>query len=71
MNARDALEQAVAAPPGEPLHRFQTICGPRGGCQREPLTNDPGRWTWCADCLTLSDDYGVAVNPMPEFAIAH
>jgi hypothetical protein len=70
MTARDALAQAVAAPPGDRL-RFETICGPRGACRREALTNDPGRWTWCPDCLTLSDDYGVAVNPIPEFARAH
>jgi hypothetical protein len=71
MTARDALAQARAAQPGERLHRFETICGPRGACRRELLTNDPGRWTWCPDCLTLCDDYGVAVNPIPEFAQAH
>src|SRR6266545_5721880 len=38
---------------------WQTICGPRGGCQRQPLTADPGRWTWRAICLTLYDDYAV------------
>jgi hypothetical protein len=35
------------------------------------LTNDPGRWTWCPDCLTLDDDYGTPVNAIPEFARAH
>jgi hypothetical protein len=59
MTARDALEQATAAP-GERLHRFETICG-RGGCERDPLTDDPRRWTWCAACLTVYDDYGKAV----------
>jgi len=44
---------------------------PRGVCRRERLTNDPGRWAWCSDCVTVSDDYGVAVNPIPEFAKTH
>jgi hypothetical protein len=56
---------------GERLHLFETVCVPRGACRRELLTNDPGRWTWCADCLTVYDDYGVAVNPIPEFAKVH
>ena len=71
MTARDALEQATAAQPGERLHQFETICDPRGGCQQKPLTDDPGRWTWCAACLTVYDHYGIAVNPIPEFAKAH
>jgi hypothetical protein len=71
MTAREALEQATAAQPGERLHRFEAICGPGGGCERELLTADPGRWTWCAACLTVYDDYGVAVNPIPEFAKIH
>jgi hypothetical protein len=71
MTARDALEQAAAAPPGERRRCFVTICLPRGACRREPLTNDPGHWTGGPDCQTLSDDYGVAVNPIPEFAKAH
>jgi len=71
MTARDALEQATVARTGERLRWFEMICGPRGGCDREPLADDPGRWTWCADCLTVYDDYGVAVNPIPEFAKTH
>jgi hypothetical protein len=71
MTARDALDHAVAAPPGERLHRFRTSCGPRGGCRPDALTNDPGRWTWWPDCLTLYDDYGTPVNPIPEFAKVH
>lgn len=71
MTARDALAQAVAAPSGERLHLFETVCVPRGACQRERLNNDPGRWTWCPDCLTLFDDYGSPVNPMPEFTKVH
>jgi hypothetical protein len=71
MTAREALEQVVAAPPGERLHCFETICGPCGAGRREPLTNAPGRWTWCPDCLTVYDDYGMPVNPIPEFARAH
>jgi hypothetical protein len=71
MTARDAIEQATGAQPGERLRRFETICGPRGTCRRELLTHDPGRWTWCASCLTIYDDYGTPVNPIPEFARAH
>jgi hypothetical protein len=65
---RDALGQATAALPGERLQLFETICGSDGGCHRESLTADPGRWTWCAVCLTVSDDYGIPVDPIPEFA---
>jgi hypothetical protein len=25
----------------------------------------------CGRCLTIYDDYGVAVNPIPEFAKTH
>jgi hypothetical protein len=71
MTARDALEQATSARPRERLKYFEMVCGSRGGCQREPLANDPGRWTWCAECLTLFDDYGTPVNPIPEFANVH
>lgn len=67
MAAKEALDAANEAAPGERLHRCETICGPRGGCRREACTNDPSRWTWCQDCLTLYDDYGKAVNRMiPE-----
>jgi hypothetical protein len=41
MTARQALEHAIAAQPGERLRCFETICGPRGGCAREPLTAVP------------------------------
>jgi hypothetical protein len=71
MTARDVLEQATAAQPSERLQRFETICASRGGCRREPLTADPGRWTWCAACLTLYDYDGTPVNPIPECARAH
>ena len=57
----------MAAQPGERLHWFEMICRPRGGCKRDPLADDPGRWTLCAACLTLYDDYGTLVNPIPEF----
>src|SRR5438552_204952 len=26
--------------------------------------NDPGRWTFCPNCLTVYDDYGKPVNPI-------
>lgn len=69
--ARHALGQATAMRLGERLRCFEITCRPRGGCHREPLAADPGRWTWCADCLTVYDDYGAPVNPIPEFARAH
>src|SRR5580765_638268 len=58
MTARDALAGATAAQPGERLHQFETICGPRGGCDRAPVIGSSGRWTWCAACPTVYDDYG-------------
>jgi hypothetical protein len=71
MTAREALEQATAARPGERLKYFEMICAPRGGSDRELLAADPGRWTWRADCLTVFDDYGTPVNPIPEFDKIH
>jgi len=65
------LEQATAARPGERLQWFELVCGPRGGCAREPLAHDPGQWTYCPDCLTVFDDYQLPVNPIPEFAKVH
>jgi hypothetical protein len=59
------LEQAKAER-GDRLRRFETICRPRGACEREALTDDPSRWTWCADCATLYDDYGIAVKSDPR-----
>jgi hypothetical protein len=67
MTAGEALDAACDAELGERLHRYETVCGPRGMCRREPLTHDAGRWTWCQDCLTLYDDYGKAVNRILEF----
>jgi hypothetical protein len=60
------LDAAHDVEPGERFRRYQTVCVPRGACQRELLTNDSGRWTWCADCLTVYDDYGRAVNRIPD-----
>lgn len=70
MNARKALDTAREAM-GARLHRFQDFCGPRGFCQRESLENDPGRWTWCPDCLTVYDDFGTPVNEIEEFDSKH
>jgi hypothetical protein len=66
MTAPEALEEASTAPPGERLRRYKSECAARGACKREPLLNDPGRWTRCPNCLTIFDDYGVAVNLIPE-----
>jgi hypothetical protein len=71
VTAKDALQAANDGEPGERLRRYKTTCGPRGSCRAEALTDDPGRWTWCADCLTVYDDYGIAVNPIQEFATTH
>lgn len=67
VTAKDALDAANDAEPGGRLRCYETICGPRGSCRREPLDNDPGRWTWWPDCLTVYNDYGKAVNQIPEF----
>jgi hypothetical protein len=53
MTASDALEVANNAALGARLRFYEAMCMPRGACQREPLKDDPGRWTWCPDCLTL------------------
>lgn len=66
MTAKEAIDAATRAQPGERLRRYEAVCGPRGGCRREALTNDLGRWTWCPDCLTVYDDYAKAVNRMRE-----
>lgn len=66
MTAKEALDTANNAEPGERLRRYESICGPRDAWRREPLTNDPGRWTGCVDCHTLYDDYGKTVNRIPE-----
>ena len=70
MTARDALDMAAHAALGERLHRFQAICSPNGSRHRQSLTLDPGRWTWCPDCLTVSDDFGAVVNEISELANA-
>jgi hypothetical protein len=71
MTAAQVLDAANDAEPGERLRRFESRCGPRGACLREPLENDPGRWTFCPDCLTVYDDYGKAVNQLTEFRQLH
>jgi hypothetical protein len=71
MTAKEALDAVNEAEPGERLRRYETTCGPRGACRREPLTNDAGRWTFCPDCLAVYDDYGKAVIAIPEFGRTH
>jgi hypothetical protein len=66
VTASDPLKAANDSMLGERIRRFQTTCGPRGGCRREPLTDDPGRWTGRPDCLTVFDEYGKAVNQIPD-----
>jgi hypothetical protein len=58
VTARQALDAVSESASGERLRRYETTCAPRGGCGREKLEGDPGRWTWCPDCLTVYDDYG-------------
>jgi hypothetical protein len=52
MTAKDALDAANDAALGERLRRFESRCGPRGSCRREPCERDAGRWSFCPDCLT-------------------
>jgi hypothetical protein len=46
-SARIQIEILATVRACERLRRYETTCRPRGACRREPLTNDPGRWTWC------------------------
>jgi len=46
------------------LETYETVCRRRGRCRRELLEGDSGRWTWCPDCATLFDEYGVPLNPI-------
>ena len=69
--AKEALAVANDAESGDTLRRYEAVCGPRGSCRQEPLEHDPGRWTFCPDCLTVYDDYGKAVNQIPEFRTTH
>ena len=39
--------------------------------REEPLADDPGRWTWCPDCLTVYDDYATSINLIPEYTKVH
>lgn len=59
MTAKEALDAANDTPPAERLRAFETVCGPRGSCRREPCERDDGRRSFCPDCLTVFDDYGV------------
>lgn len=71
MTAREALDAANAAMHGERLRRYETICGPRGCCRREPCERDSGRWSVCPDCLTVYDDYGKAINQIYDHRSVH
>jgi hypothetical protein len=71
MTAKEALDAANDAEPGDRLRRYESRCAPRGHCRSEPLESDPGRWTWCPDCLTIHDDYGKVVNIIPELRKVH
>jgi hypothetical protein len=64
VTAQQALNTALNTDPGERRRRHETMCGSRGSCRPETLENDPGRWTFCPDCLTLYDDLGKTVNPI-------
>jgi hypothetical protein len=48
VTARQALDAANDAEPGDRLRRFESRCGPHGSCRREPLERDPDRWTLTA-----------------------
>jgi hypothetical protein len=67
MTSKDALDEANRAAPGERARRYESRCERRGGCRQEPFEHDPGRWTWCPDCMTVFDDYGKPVNPLSAF----
>ena len=64
MTASEALRRATEIGKSARLETYQAVCGSRGGCSREVLERDSGRWTWCPDCATVYDDYGVPINPV-------
>ena len=64
MTADAALRRATELGKGVRLETYQTVCRSRGRCSRELLESESGRWTWCPDCLTVYDDYGVPLNPV-------
>ena len=66
MTAKDATDIAFAVSGKDRQARFNRLCRLRGFCQRQPLENDAGSWTWCPDCLTVFDDYEKPLNPLPE-----
>lgn len=66
MTAREALDAANTAGTGERLRRRASRCVAGGARRREPLADDPGRWTWCPDCLIVFDGYGTPVNVIQE-----
>jgi len=51
--------------------REPNAAAPGAHLQRSKRPVDTGRCTWCAGCLTVYDDYRIAVNPIPEFAKVH
>jgi hypothetical protein len=67
----DAINACKQAGLHERFRRAEAICWPRGWCQREALENDSGQWTWCRDCLTVYDDYGVALMEIVLSATSH
>jgi hypothetical protein len=71
MTAKEVLDAANDAEPGERARRFESRCGRRGSCRQEPCERDAGRWSFCPDCLTVFDDYDKPVNPIPEFRSLH
>jgi hypothetical protein len=71
MTARDALAQAVAAPSGERLHLFETVCESRGACQRERLNQRSGPLDVVSGLFDALRCFGSPVNPMPEFTKVH
>lgn len=71
MTAKDALDVAKAAEPGERLGRFTSAVWFARRLPAELCERDPGRWTWCPDCLTVYDEHGSPVNAFVEFRTAH
>jgi hypothetical protein len=71
MSARDALARVMHTRSGDPLRQFQTTCGRLARVTESRYGTTPARWSWCAGCLTVFDDYETPVNPIPEFANLH
>jgi hypothetical protein len=68
MTTSEVLARADEAGIVKRRRNHARICCAKGGCRKEVLANEPLRWTWCADCLTVYDVYDRALNPVSKIS---